>query len=435
MDELRDKRKKDEGHVEVEAQGEGEKRKLKGKAKLLLAEHKEIREDMGFESALILKDHELQANPSHSSLPHSISLLLQDPREALVMDIFVRCPNIPTGVSFKGNKDLSCRRQDDEITPSDVTSGVNLESSIVLASYTCYSNPLWCEAFPPKDGNLFLENESTLVGKKCDEEEGGVCFPITSSSWILEPSCDLAYENTLDVPSEHDTFLYYLFTYDDAHVVKWSMLLGGTSAHLINGGALDPILLNLYPFDPGGCLKAFELVGVSSFGWCSLVVEKNDHCPCSPFVGLIAMTLEDIWLFLVFESLRGNDVRWITSSLSIHELQCFDGVFTRMEVVCHVWMPRREFHALHGNICTLKELPVGKHPAWMIAWSMGSLTKRGGASEECAPFGELQDTSMTHQNPFGEGSQDRQLPKEVHRGKLLTRRAEDHWRIAKWIGR
>uniref|UniRef100_M1DX91 Uncharacterized protein n=1 Tax=Solanum tuberosum TaxID=4113 RepID=M1DX91_SOLTU len=68
--------------------------------------------------------------------------------------------------------------EDDEITPSDVPSGVNLESSIVLDSYTCGSNPLWCEAFPPKDGNLFLEDKSTFVGKECDEEEGGVGFPI-----------------------------------------------------------------------------------------------------------------------------------------------------------------------------------------------------------------------------------------------------------------
>ncbi|KAG5594964.1 hypothetical protein H5410_036196 [Solanum commersonii] len=49
MAELRDKRKKEEGHVEAEAQEEGQKRKLKGNAKLLLAEHKEIREDVGVE--------------------------------------------------------------------------------------------------------------------------------------------------------------------------------------------------------------------------------------------------------------------------------------------------------------------------------------------------------------------------------------------------
>jgi len=98
--------------------------------------------------------------------------------------------------------------EDDEITPSDVPSGVNLESSIVLDSYTCDSNPLWCEAFPPKDGNLFLEDESTLVGKECDEEEGGVCFSVTSSSWCVslldsmtnafEPIGDYTHENTLE---------------------------------------------------------------------------------------------------------------------------------------------------------------------------------------------------------------------------------------------
>uniref|UniRef100_M1DZJ0 Uncharacterized protein n=1 Tax=Solanum tuberosum TaxID=4113 RepID=M1DZJ0_SOLTU len=72
--------------------------------------------------------------------------------------------------------------EDDEITSSDVPSGVSHESSIVLENYTCYNKPLWCEAFPPKDENLFLEDESTLVGKECVEEEGGVSFPITSSS-------------------------------------------------------------------------------------------------------------------------------------------------------------------------------------------------------------------------------------------------------------
>uniref|UniRef100_M1DT36 Uncharacterized protein n=1 Tax=Solanum tuberosum TaxID=4113 RepID=M1DT36_SOLTU len=75
-----------------------------------------------------------------------------------------------------------CLSEDDEITPSDVPSGVNLESNIVLDSYTCYSIPLWCEAFPSKDGNLFLEDESTLVGKEGDEEKCGVCFPVTTSS-------------------------------------------------------------------------------------------------------------------------------------------------------------------------------------------------------------------------------------------------------------
>uniref|UniRef100_M1DPF6 Uncharacterized protein n=1 Tax=Solanum tuberosum TaxID=4113 RepID=M1DPF6_SOLTU len=74
---------------------------------------------------------------------------------------------------------------DNEITPSDVPSGVNHESSIVLDSYTCYNNPYGVKLFLPKDGNLFLEDESTLVGKECDEEEGGVCLPIPFSSWCV----------------------------------------------------------------------------------------------------------------------------------------------------------------------------------------------------------------------------------------------------------
>uniref|UniRef100_M1DWA7 Uncharacterized protein n=1 Tax=Solanum tuberosum TaxID=4113 RepID=M1DWA7_SOLTU len=258
--------------------------------------------------------------------------------------------------------------EDDEIIPSDVSSGVNLESSIVLDRYTCYSNPLWCEAFPLKDGNLFLKDESTLVGKKVMRRKVVFVFPITSSSWCVsllngmtnpfEPIRSHTHVNTLEEVALRDTFLYYLFTYDDDHVVEWNMLLEGKSANMINGCALDPstwlafpfdpsrklflrfyhpleeptlcvgkdsfldpfpisylehdlveyeyhggwryllregevctflyylfaydeiqgilvvytcwydpVLWTLYPFDPGECMKVFELVGVSSFGW------------------------------------------------------------------------------------------------------------------------------------------------------------------------
>uniref|UniRef100_M1DG15 Uncharacterized protein n=1 Tax=Solanum tuberosum TaxID=4113 RepID=M1DG15_SOLTU len=62
--------------------------------------------------------------------------------------------------------------EDDEITHSDVPSGVDHDSSVVLDSYAFYSNLLWFEDYPPKDGNLFLEDERTLVGKDHDEKEG-----------------------------------------------------------------------------------------------------------------------------------------------------------------------------------------------------------------------------------------------------------------------
>ncbi|KAH0673852.1 hypothetical protein KY290_026077 [Solanum tuberosum] len=142
-----------------------------------------------------------------------------------VVDALMRCSNI----------------QDDEITHSDVPSGVKLESNVVLNNYNVYSNPLWCEAFPPKDGNLFLEDESTLVGKECDEEKGGVGFPITFSSLCVsildsmatafEPIGSQTHENTLEEVDLRDTFLYYLFTYDDAHAVEWSMILENESAN------------------------------------------------------------------------------------------------------------------------------------------------------------------------------------------------------------
>ena len=41
------------------------------------------------------------------------------------------------------------------------------------------------------------------------------------------------------------------------------------------------------------------------------------------------------------------------------------------------WMMRREFLALNGNMCTLEELSVGQDHAWLIAWSVGGLTKEG----------------------------------------------------------
>ncbi|KAH0693027.1 hypothetical protein KY285_020124 [Solanum tuberosum] len=466
--------------------------------------------------------------------------------------------------------------EDDEITPSDVPSSVNLESSVVLNNYTIYSNPLWCEAFNPKDGNLFLEDESTLVGKECDAEEGGVCFSITSSSWCVsivngmthefESIRSHTHEDTLEEVDLRDTFLHYLFTYDDAHAVEWSVLLGGMSAHLINGVALDPVLWTFYPFDLGGYLRIFELVRVSSLRWYYHDDENNNYCPCPPSVGFIAMTIEDVLLFLEFESprlivlrvnlctthhakgissllvifmvlqgldsrtqfylldirealclfecgtnenshmklfkcigsfvlplcqsllgsqvsntlmgykpfvdicdawlyvkfvhpwhgyefiiananphamrilflfaspmvLQGmdsrtnpfqegeNDAIQIASRLSIHELQCFDGVFSRMEAVWHTWMMRTGFHALHRNICTLIELPVGQNHAWVITWSMGSLMKKGGANEYVAPFGELTSTSATRQATLARVLTSPKVPKSYN-WKFITR--------------
>ncbi|KAH0689353.1 hypothetical protein KY289_016711 [Solanum tuberosum] len=168
-------------------------------------------------------------------LPQSQSNLFIHP--SLCKNYYVGCPSIPKGVSFQGKEDLSCECQctiaklntftianeqsgelgcfnspmvvdhslfkynilfeDDEITPSDIPSGVDHDSSVVLDSYAFYSNLLWFEDYPPKDGNLFLEDESTLVGKDHDEKEGA---------------------------------------YDDAHAFKWNMLLKGKGANQAKRG-------------------------------------------------------------------------------------------------------------------------------------------------------------------------------------------------------
>ncbi|KAH0689497.1 hypothetical protein KY289_016855 [Solanum tuberosum] len=222
-----------------------------------------------------------------------------------VMDALLGCHNIPKGVSFQGKEDLSCEHhctiaklnifttaneqigefacfnsptvvdhslfkyniliEKDEITYSDVPSGVNHESGVVLDSYVFYSNPIWCEDCPPKDENLFLEDESTLVGKDHDEKEGGMCFPITSLPWCIsilngmtsyfEPISSHTHENTLDEVDLRDTILYYLFTYDDAHAFEWSMLLEDKSVNRAKGGVLNPSSWNSFPLDHDGELN------------------------------------------------------------------------------------------------------------------------------------------------------------------------------------
>lgn len=82
----------------------------------------------------------------------------------------------------------------DEIIPSDIPNGVNPERSIVLNSFTWYSNQLCCDVFPPRDGNRFLDDEITLVGKECYKEEGAVCFSITCSSWCVQIAMVMTHE-------------------------------------------------------------------------------------------------------------------------------------------------------------------------------------------------------------------------------------------------
>ena len=44
----------------------------------------------------------------------------------------------------------------------------NIVDIAYLEGYIPYDNPLWCDKISPRDGNIFLKDESTLKGKECD---------------------------------------------------------------------------------------------------------------------------------------------------------------------------------------------------------------------------------------------------------------------------
>ena len=53
---------------------------------------------------------------------------------------------------------------EDSLNTPNRPSGEN-DGITCLGSYSIYANPLWCDNIPPKDENLFLEDESTLKEK------------------------------------------------------------------------------------------------------------------------------------------------------------------------------------------------------------------------------------------------------------------------------
>jgi len=80
-----------------------------------------------------------------------------------------------------------------------------------------------------------------------------LCVPSCDvmSARILKPSFNLAYRNTLDDPYVHDTFLYYLFAYDESHIcLKWALHFGRGIIEVYTC-LYDPIMWTYYHFDPG----------------------------------------------------------------------------------------------------------------------------------------------------------------------------------------
>ena len=83
-----------------------------------------------------------------------------------------------------------------------------------------------------------------------------LCVPILHMSYdpfVYKVESKLG--NTLIVVHLCDTFLYYLFAYDDARAFEWSMLWEDKSANRANSGVLDLCSWISFPFDPGNELK------------------------------------------------------------------------------------------------------------------------------------------------------------------------------------
>ncbi|XP_047251295.1 uncharacterized protein LOC124886551 [Capsicum annuum] len=107
--------------------------------------------------------------------------------------------------------------EDDINTPNE-PSGEN-DGIASLEGYSRYANPLWCDNIPPKDGNLFLEDESTLMGKKCVVSEIstlGSTLGVHDDQFTLKCSSLLEHVNSVLKNSQVSDDLYRI-DLDNAH--------------------------------------------------------------------------------------------------------------------------------------------------------------------------------------------------------------------------
>lgn len=90
---------------------------------------------------------------------------------------------------------------------------------------------------------------------------------------ILESSSDLRCEETLDEVILYDTFLYYLFAYDDTHIYGESTLYVGRSLFGENGCCFYQDAWIIFPYDSFDTLKVGDLSMVLSWRWSKLEIE------------------------------------------------------------------------------------------------------------------------------------------------------------------
>ncbi|KAH0669564.1 hypothetical protein KY285_023727 [Solanum tuberosum] len=196
---------------------------------------------------------------------------------------------------------------DDDMTLESVHSEMpyNVGSVATLSGYQLFENPLWCDDTLSKEGNLFCEDDSTFIGEGSVKMKGDAyVLNVTSSLCvpILHMNCaSLVYKveaklgNNLIEVHLCDTFLYYLFAYDDVSTFEWStMILEDKGANRVNKGVLDPCSWISFPFDPGNELNC---------GICLVMLGQDDKNNLEGFVG--AFPYDGKFFLRVYNLLEG----------------------------------------------------------------------------------------------------------------------------------
>lgn len=99
----------------------------------------------------------------------------------------------------------------------------------------------------------------------------------------------------------HDTFIYYLFAFDESlFSVKGALHLGRGIIE-VSTCLYDLIMWTYYNFYLGECLGVFACRSIMFLRNYPCDVHSSQF-PCSPSMGLIVMIKGDTWLFLKFES-------------------------------------------------------------------------------------------------------------------------------------
>ncbi|KAF3629292.1 hypothetical protein FXO38_27771 [Capsicum annuum] len=148
--------------------------------------------------------------------------------------------------------------KDGLITPNEPSGDNDIESIAFLEGYILYTNPLWSDNIPPKDENLLLKEESILKGKECIVILENPRANVSLTPWgnvseyasffdtlilklhesqLVDAKLFIFLKGRMCVclnalPSivhafTLDSFLYYLFAYDNVHASLGITLLGG----------------------------------------------------------------------------------------------------------------------------------------------------------------------------------------------------------------